>query len=57
MVCVEDAGSPEARIVTIALDDGARRELAVGQELEDPPAHRVAEHVHRVHGVEDISDG
>ena len=42
----------------LGLDDRGDRagwELAVGQELEDPPPHRVAEDVERVHVAEDIS--
>ena len=37
----------------LGLDDGRDRpgrELAIGEELEDPPSDRVAQDVERVHG-------
>ena len=40
-------GDPE-----LLLDDRADRagtQLAPGEQLENPPAHRVAEHIERVH--------
>ena len=45
-------GDPE-----LLLDDRADRaggQLALGEQLEDPPAHRVAEHIERVHVPENI---
>ena len=40
-------GDPE-----LVLDDRADRaggQLALGEQFEDPPAHRVAKHIERVH--------
>ena len=45
-------GNPE-----LVADDGAYRtggQLVVGEQLEDPAAHRVAEYIERVHVADDI---
>ncbi len=37
--------------------DGSRAALAVGDELQDPAAYRIAKHFERVHVADDISVG
>ena len=42
----------------LGLDDGGDRpggQLAVGEELEDPPPDRVAQDVERVHGAKIVA--
>ena len=43
---------PELRLDDVA--DRAGRQLAVGEELEDPPPDRVAQDVERVHDAQDM---